>query len=430
MTRRLCIAPLLLLLAWPVHAQWARVDQNIGFSGSYVNTLLTATGNRVLGFVVTGPPINVALYATEDSGDTWTLLPNYPSLSALGIPTVATTLDGRVLVAGLAGDASEVIVLSSDDNGDIWTDVRIPGGGAPIAAGKSVNAYFLGTRNTMLRSTDDGQSWQELPNSPIGVAQIAATGSTVYAASIFFERSTDNGETWERISLVSGQAPTPSSITGVWAVGNTVYAKSTLGPIFASADDGNTWVEQSTFDTFAFFTAELSPSRNAWAFHAAAQSMYLTTDQGATAINLQTETGFPQNLLGAPCVGVPVVSETHVFASLGCFNEQSGVYRYAYSGGTNTSAERPEHLRLALDAPYPNPTTNHTTLLYTLEEPAPVHLALYDMLGREVRPLRTGYHPDGMHRIQVSTTNLSAGTYWVRLTADEQHVTRMLHIVR
>lgn len=70
-----------------------------------------------------------------------------------------------------------------------------------------------------------------------------------------------------------------------------------------------------------------------------------------------------------------------------------------------------------LDAPYPNPARERTDVRYTIAAPAQVHLALYDVLGREVATLDRGLRGAGTYTAEAETGALPAGVYVLRLAA-------------
>ncbi len=80
---------------------------------------------------------------------------------------------------------------------------------------------------------------------------------------------------------------------------------------------------------------------------------------------------------------------------------------------TSIADERPVGAFL-LGAPFPNPTADRVFLPLHLNAPAPVRLALYDVLGREVEVLVDGMLPAGTHHVPVFLDRRPAGTYVVR----------------
>ena len=83
---------------------------------------------------------------------------------------------------------------------------------------------------------------------------------------------------------------------------------------------------------------------------------------------------------------------------------------------------------LLLHGAYPNPSTDAVTVGYTLGQPARVRIALYDVLGREVRvALDEEQTPD--HRaVGFSTAGLAPGAYVLRVEAGAAAATRLITV--
>ncbi len=110
------------------------------------------------------------------------------------------------------------------------------------------------------------------------------------------------------------------------------------------------------------------------------------------------------------------------------------VYRYApdYPGlqGKDLSSKGPIELPalaadgtnalpadIALDQNYPNPFNPATRISFTLDRPHHVHLAVYDLLGREVAVILNDYREAGQHEAAFSAQGLASGIYLYRLEA-------------
>jgi hypothetical protein len=80
----------------------------------------------------------------------------------------------------------------------------------------------------------------------------------------------------------------------------------------------------------------------------------------------------------------------------------------------------------ALGKNAPNPSTDRTTLPYSLHENMTVRLALYDMHGRLLRVLRDGPESAGTHSVVIETHGLSSGAYVCRLESAAGVLSRVL----
>ncbi len=90
-------------------------------------------------------------------------------------------------------------------------------------------------------------------------------------------------------------------------------------------------------------------------------------------------------------------------------------------------AEQPA--RFALEGNYPNPFNPSTTLSYSLGRTGPVHLAVYDLSGREVAVLVDRTQPAGRHEVTFDAGSLASGVYLSRLTAGgDVHLHKMVLI--
>ncbi|MEM9666769.1 MAG: glycoside hydrolase family 9 protein, partial [Bacteroidota bacterium] len=100
----------------------------------------------------------------------------------------------------------------------------------------------------------------------------------------------------------------------------------------------------------------------------------------------------------------------------------SPVQVFTTSGAAPTSRDEPADVPdsdVALNA-YPNPHAGEAQVVFTLPQRETVHLALYDVMGREVAVLVQTTLPSGPHTQRVSVPGLAAGLYWLRLTTPTQ----------
>ena len=90
-------------------------------------------------------------------------------------------------------------------------------------------------------------------------------------------------------------------------------------------------------------------------------------------------------------------------------------YRDSVLTSTVTIANEPSTFTLTSN--YPNPFNPATHIAYALPEPAHVHLAVFDILGRKVEELLDREMPVGNHAVSWNANSAASGVYLVRYSA-------------
>ena len=72
----------------------------------------------------------------------------------------------------------------------------------------------------------------------------------------------------------------------------------------------------------------------------------------------------------------------------------------------------------ALSQNFPNPFNPTTRIFFQVPKESHVHLAVYDLAGREVATLADGKQTAGLHEVRVDASLWPSGVYLVRLDAD------------
>lgn len=83
-----------------------------------------------------------------------------------------------------------------------------------------------------------------------------------------------------------------------------------------------------------------------------------------------------------------------------------------------------------LEPAYPNPSNAQTHLRYTVATPSRIHLAIYDVVGREVTVLENRVQDAGHYEVVWSSTGIANGMYLVRLTTAQGTFTRTVVLQR
>ncbi len=102
-----------------------------------------------------------------------------------------------------------------------------------------------------------------------------------------------------------------------------------------------------------------------------------------------------------------------------------------FSVDLRTAVEAPyTPASFALSPAYPNPFQTATRLTLTLEQPQPVRLEVYNVLGQQVRLLADGMMPAGAHPMTLEAEALPRGVYLVRAVTGGTAITRLVTLAR
>ena len=80
-------------------------------------------------------------------------------------------------------------------------------------------------------------------------------------------------------------------------------------------------------------------------------------------------------------------------------------------------------LAIELSQSYPNPFAGSTTIGYRIANSGFVELAVFDVMGRRVETLASGYEAPGQRSIKWHANSAAPGMYLVRLRVGDQVVT-------
>lgn len=134
---------------------------------------------------------------------------------------------------------------------------------------------------------------------------------------------------------------------------------------------------------------------------------------------VEPETGRHHDLRQASEVAVPITEE------------DGKVALQLLVGSDEYVKEETVPEEFVLHPPYPNPSNGQVTVEYALPNEADVTITVYNALGQRVAVLEESPQTAGNHQIQWSAgSQLSSGTYFIRLDADGQTDTEQVVIVR
>ncbi len=80
--------------------------------------------------------------------------------------------------------------------------------------------------------------------------------------------------------------------------------------------------------------------------------------------------------------------------------------------------------------PYPNPFNSTATVRFSVPQPSPVRLTLYNLLGQEVQVISNRTYNAGQHVVHLNGTSLASGIYFVSLDTGVQSRVRRLILLK
>lgn len=105
------------------------------------------------------------------------------------------------------------------------------------------NVLYAATKYDVFRSTDNASTWQALnthANASI-LAVAASENAIVVATALGLLRSADNGVTWDEVTNIPASFIDIKDVTDLLFAGKNVFATTTSGNTYVSADDGFSW---------------------------------------------------------------------------------------------------------------------------------------------------------------------------------------------
>ncbi len=308
------------------------------------------------------------------------------------ISTGLTNVDGFVRVGGRLYAGATTGLYQRPASGTTWTQVlnhNLNQFDVGLAGNRLIVNGGNGTVRSLRISLDGGQTWPaSIPSRP--ALQVAATSRAFVTAttnfSFFgggtFERSLDDGATWQNLKPALGDSLAPTLLDNrgdtLIAIGATYFA--------ASLDHGTTW--RRVPHTGLGFT--FGPG---------------------------TETNAP--------VALTRMGDT-VYVAFA----NNGVWKRSLADlGFVTDAPAAPRAATAALSVAPNPARGPAAVTLTLGAPGPARVAVYDALGREVAVLHDGPLGAGTHRLMWADA-APPGLYIVRLDGPDGATTRPLIRVR
>ncbi len=380
---------------------WSQIKNGIP-SPTCVMVAQSASGNLIVANDLGGTPMST------DGGHTWhTTIPPQPSTNWGSVGSVFA--DGNTLLVGNNttgnGQYGTCIARSNTDS-STWQYVATQSGagvGAPLkfVALKSGNillasgSYYSptstgdSTRGGILRSTDDGETWN-WSNTGLYVQNVWSlavdtTSGKVFAGTRYGDiySSTDDGLTWQKMR----------------------------GPSWASQTSGVNSLLAYRGKLFAGFSNPVSGTIG----------LAYTKDGGATWMDVGDDIS---SVPGSMCLSLAQIGDTLLIGTADGIWADTKVLTAVHSHAPSI----PSGFQLSQN--YPNPFNPTTTIQYSLPSRTFVTLDVFNAIGQKVKTLVSGEQSSGVHEIQFNGNNLPSGVYFYHLSAGTFSKTEKMVLIK
>ncbi len=353
-----------------------------------------------------------SIYRTRTGGQTWVK-------QETGLTTIIQdifmldSLRGWAISPYIDLTTVETTLLTTQNGGASWSRQLVPGElFYGLTFQDSLKGWMVGEFGVIYGSTDGGATWTEAnydttfhPMWELSVVKFItpslglATGGRFDITGVVW-RTTNAGQSWGPI--IAGAEPLYGlhafDSLHIIAVGGDFDFGS--GKI-VSTDAGATW----TYDYLGIWGQASSlafrTSSEGWSPLGFARTFMFTADSGRTWADY------------------PVPGNTEMYdvvfpdSAHGYMVGNSGTVLKYVSSPVSVREDRNPRIPFALKVQqnFPNPFNPSTTIPYELHQPGDVTIAVYDLLGREVRRLFEGEKIAGEHSAKFVAEGLASGVY-------------------
>lgn len=303
-----------------------------------------------------------------------------------------------------------------------------------ISFSDSLTGFLSGYSGKIFKTTDGGLSWSTALIDPAGCPPLynfpknrirfmnSLTGFAcggVYDIQGIVWKTTDAGNNWHTYCV----APEPFfdikpvSLNRVIAGGGDFE----FGASTAVSVNGGPWI----YDTTGLFGVgrdlAFRTASEVWMPLSFAQSWAVNLDSGSAETRWYGIPGTDSTVINAAAFFSP----TKGFG----FGSNGAIVKYNTSViGVSPHGTVPTQNRLGQN--YPNPFNPATVISFDLEMNTPVKITLFDLTGRSIGIVFSGYRQAGHHSIRFDGSRLASGVYIYRLEAGRYIAAKKMVILK
>ena len=414
-----------------VRAQWS----DLGLNGREVRRVRSGDGSL---YACTNDGVHRKVSTTADSA--WVLL-GFAGERVHDL--VALSAETLIVARNVTGTGADTVALwRSTNGGSSWTPFQngFGAGGPsfdrrvvallepPFAPGIILAANLIGHIG---KSTDGGETWERVFWGPTYSFRFLTAGSsTAWAGgesgieTPILRRSTDGAETWAPTGVPVYSVPS-SADAMAFDPADPIHAILRAGPLLETSDNGASWglIPSPEDGSGAALATRRFPPLRVYVNGLPSQGskVWITDNLGATWSEISLAGTAHGSVLAILVHSGPAADTLFLGMANGFLRyietEVVGVERLSLSS------------RLELHA-YPSPSRGLTTVSFSLPQAGPASLRVLDSAGREVAMLLDGEQPAGQHGLLWKAPQLPSGGYFIQLRAAGAVVTRKVFLVQ
>ncbi|MFC2131852.1 T9SS type A sorting domain-containing protein [Bacteroidota bacterium] len=357
-------------------------------------------------------------YISSDKGKTWTK-------SSTGLFMVGTI--NKYLVHP-NGDIFAVSdwdgICRSTDNGATWETELIPEYKEAYDIIYSQNGEMFASVKDggVYKSTDNGINWVDF-NSGLDerAYRLASNGMFVYAVSYneYIYKSSIQVPEWEELDPEVGEKTFSCIAIGdngeilAGTYENGIYKSNDLGESWDGINEGmetakisNIYVNEGNLYTCVF-----------------GDGVHLSDDIGNSWEDFNE--GF-EELYFKDVFSLAFTDDGYIYAS--AFKTQRGQGLFKREMPTVGIEENMiDNINLRI---YPNPVSDNTCIDISLTESSNVLVELFDLTGRKIIDIHKGYFDAGNYRIPYDCSELSSGSYILKVNMNGNNSIKLVYVMR
>lgn len=401
-----------------IFAQWQ--IQNIN-SNEDLNSIFFK--NEMLGWIAASGGI---IFKTSDGGTVW--IAHYLG-NNYDLNSVYFTSDS----VGFATDNNNI--FKSEDSGLSWNIIKSDNTElfSKIYFFNNEFGFILG-KSSIYKTTNSGNDWIEKDIDTVDIGQIIGITfkdhnigwlafNTYVGWGGTFYKTTNGGETWNKISNIPGDAGLSSFAgfvgTEILYAGRFMLGGGITYNLYKSTNEGITWNElgaQVASEIF-FISPDTGWTIGQVGIHTHHTLLQRTTDGGQNFTDDQS------------------LDTCHIY-SIFVFNNNlgwavgSGGSVLKYNNLTDIQVSSLNSFQYKLDQNYPNPFNPSTFISFVLPQAENVLLKVFDVLGNEVATLVSEFKQAGEYSIEFNGSNLSSGIYFYQIFAGDFSQTKKFVLIK